>query len=85
MTPVGDYFQGTFRLIRPLCYLAEKDIRRFAHRADFPPLPSECERSDHTARQLMADIIRQVEKLHPQARANLLRAGLRGIKMTPQD
>ncbi len=80
MTPVRDYFQGTFRLIRPLCYTKEKDIRRYARRAAFPPPPTECPRSDHTARRLMECLIRQAESVHPNARVNLLRAGLKGIE-----
>ena len=37
MTPRRDYFEGQLRLIRPLCYTREKDIRRFARaNTDFP-------------------------------------------------
>ena len=43
MTPQRDYFEGMLRLIRPLCYTAEKELRRFARaNSDFPPPPPEC-------------------------------------------
>ena len=79
MIPNQEYFGGEFRLIRPLCYTAEKDLRRFARaNPDFPNPPPECPRSDHSKRELAREVIWQAEKMGKQVRANLLRAGLRG-------
>jgi tRNA(Ile)-lysidine synthase TilS/MesJ len=78
MAPTGDYFEGTFRLIRPLCYTPKAEIQRFAKVCDFPPPPPECPRSDHTSRKLIADLIAQAETQHPDVRVNLLSAGLKG-------
>ena len=79
MSPRRDYFDRELRLIRPLCYTREKDIRRFARaNSDFPtPLP-ECPISDDTRRQRAEELIRQAEDWAKNARTNLLRAGLRG-------
>lgn len=77
MTPVGDYFGGIFRLIRPMCYLSEADIRRFATTAEFPAPPAECPRSQHSQRQAVQTFIHETQKQFPNVRQNLLRAGLK--------
>jgi tRNA 2-thiocytidine biosynthesis protein TtcA len=78
MAPRRDYFDGALRLIRPLCYLAEKDLRRFARACAFPAPPPDCPQSDHSRRKLAADLLKQAERGCQSARTNLLRAGLRG-------
>jgi len=79
MAPMRDYFNGELRLIRPLCYTIEKDIRRFVGAIiDFPPPPPVCPRSDETRRQRAQELIYHAEKWAKDARINLLRAGLKG-------
>lgn len=79
MTPLREYFDGNLRLIRPLCFTPEKDLRRFARATpDFPPPPPECPQSDHSKRAMAREMIWQAGKFNKQVRANLLRAGLRG-------
>ncbi|HEX2979210.1 MAG TPA: ATP-binding protein [Anaerolineaceae bacterium] len=78
MSPCRDYFEGRLRLVRPLCYTAERDIRRFARANDFPPAPPECPQSNHSRRALIARLLNGIEKDVPCAKANLLRAGLLG-------
>lgn len=76
MAPRRDYFDGALRLVRPLCYVPEKEIRRFARANDFPPAPADCPRSDHSRRRVAANLLKQAEQISPNARANLLKAGL---------
>ena len=78
MAPRRDYFEGQLRLIRPLAYTPEKDLRRLARASGFPSPPPACERSDQNRREMARQAIRQAEKLGKHVRANLLRAGLRG-------
>ena len=79
MTPRRDYFGGQLRLIRPLSYTREKDIRRFFRaNPDFPSHPPECPLSDDTRRQRAEELIQQAEGWAKNTRTNLLRAGLRG-------
>jgi tRNA 2-thiocytidine biosynthesis protein TtcA len=79
MAPRRDYFDGAFRVIRPLAYTREKALRRFARaNPDFPPPPPACPQSDHTRRRLAEDLLRQAETWAPNVRKNLLRAGLKG-------
>ncbi len=79
MSPRREYFEGAFRLIRPLCTTRQKDLRRFARaNPDFPPPPPECPRHDQSRRQRAEELIRQAESWAGDTRANLLRAGLKG-------
>jgi len=62
MTPMRDYFDGQLRLIRPLCYTREKELRRFFRaNPDFPSHPPECPLSDDTRRQRAEELIQQAE------------------------
>ena len=79
MFPSQAFFKGEFRVIRPLCYTPEKDLRHFARlNPDFPSPPPECSRSDHSRRKLVKDFIGQAGKMGKQVRSNLVRVGLRG-------
>ena len=84
MAPVRSYFDGTIRLIRPLCLTSEAEIRRFARACAFPDPPPACPQSDQSARRMAKDLLRQAERAIPGARANLLRAGLRGLESSAE-
>lgn len=79
MAPSVPMFGGLLQLIQPLCYLPEKEIRRFARACEFPSSLSPCPRDGDSRRQKVADLIRQVEPWGKTIRVNLLRAGLEGI------
>lgn len=79
MAPVREYFDRKIRLIRPLCYLPEKAVRRFARACQFPEPPPLCPRSARSQRRVARDLLAQAEKMSASARVNLLRAGLAGI------
>lgn len=83
MAPRRDYFDGIFRVIRPLCLTPEKDIRRFARLMNFPVPPPLCPRSDETHRALARQIIELAEKENTAVPANLLRAGLAANAILP--
>lgn len=76
MAPRREYFDGALRLIRPLCYVAEKDIRRFARACAFPSPPEDCPRSHESRRREAADLLHLAEREFQNTRINLLRAGL---------
>jgi tRNA 2-thiocytidine biosynthesis protein TtcA len=78
MAPRREYFDGALRLVRPMCYLAEKELRRFARACSFPPPPPDCPQSDRSRRRLARDLLKQAEQGCQDARTNLLRAGLKG-------
>jgi tRNA 2-thiocytidine biosynthesis protein TtcA len=81
MAPAREFFAGSIRLVRPLCYTAEKDLRRFARLCGFPPPPPDCPQSATSRRAQVKDLLRLAENGCKDARINLLRAGLKGISL----
>jgi tRNA 2-thiocytidine biosynthesis protein TtcA len=79
MAPRRNYFDGAIRLVRPLTYLKESEIRRFARAMGFPAPPSDCPQSHYSRRKLARDLLAQAERGCQDVRINLLRAGLKGI------
>lgn len=77
MAPVSDYFGGIFRLIRPMSFIAEADIIRFAKLADFPESPPACPLSQNSQRLTVKRFINETHKQFPNVRKNLLQAGLK--------
>ncbi len=78
LAPCGDYFGGRFRLIRPLFYVPESELARFARASRFPLAPPACSRSDGSRRQRVAEMLKLLGRDYlVQARANLIKAGLR--------
>lgn len=80
MAPQREYFNGVLRTVRPLCFVSEKEIARFARLNDFPPPPPDCPQAEQSRRKLIRSLIRQAEAGCPSVRANLLKAGLRYMK-----
>jgi tRNA 2-thiocytidine biosynthesis protein TtcA len=77
LQPAADYFGGRFRLIRPLLYVPESELVRFARACGFPPPPLACPRSNDSRRKLVADMLKLLGRDYlKQARPNLIRAGL---------
>jgi tRNA 2-thiocytidine biosynthesis protein TtcA len=80
LAPAADYFGGHFRLIRPLFYVAESDLVRFAQASGFPAPPPLCPRAGDSRRKLVADMLKLLGRDYlVQGRANLIRAGLQGL------
>jgi len=77
LSPKRGFFGGQFVLIRPMIYLEEKEIARFARSGAFPRLPAPCPRQATSRRTVMKNIIRSLEQEYPAVKINLLRAGLR--------
>jgi tRNA 2-thiocytidine biosynthesis protein TtcA len=85
MAPRRDFFDGQIRAIRPLCYIPESDLRRFARACDFPPPPPACPLAETSRRRLAAELLRQALRASPAARTNLLRAGLKYLNTARPD
>ena len=77
MAPRRDYFDGALTVIRPLCYVPEAKLARFARASAFPAPPPACPVSPHSRRRTAAELLRQALRASPSARTNLLRAGLK--------
>jgi tRNA 2-thiocytidine biosynthesis protein TtcA len=74
MNPRQELFGGKIALIRPLCYVDEDAMRKFAKESSFPSQMCRCPNSDTSKRRLMKKIIAGLEKGCPQVRTNIFRS-----------
>lgn len=77
MSPKADYFDGDLMLIRPLIYVPERDLVRFAAASEFPAPPDPCPLGDCTQRSRAKELIAEMAKDARKVRQNLVRAALR--------
>lgn len=63
-------------IIRPLIYIAEKDIRTFAQQQGFARVMCRCPVGQHSMRKQVEDLLSLLEEKFPNARDNIARAGL---------
>ena len=77
LAPCREFFGGQLTLIRPLIYVTEAEIRRYARACgwEFPP-ELECPRKDDARRDKVERLLVTFTQLAPkQTRANLIRLG----------
>lgn len=74
MLPQRDFFDGTFRLIRPLFYVREKDLAYYARLAGFKTTTCVCPNDDTGKRKMMKGVLRDLRKQSKQLNSNLWRA-----------
>lgn len=74
MEPKVPFFGGKITVIRPLVYVPEKELARFARACGFPAGDAPCPTSLTSKRARMKDLLRGIEKECPQVKVNLLRA-----------
>ena len=63
-------------IIRPLIYLAERDIQLFAEQYSFRRIMCRCPVGQNSMRRKVDNLLQEIELLYPEARANIARAGL---------
>lgn len=63
-------------IIRPLIYIAEKDIRTFAQQQGFSRIMCRCPVGQHSMRKQVDVLLEEIQALFPHARENIARAGL---------
>lgn len=63
-------------IIRPLIYLAEKDIITFAEQHGFRRIMCRCPVGQNSMRRQVDALLNDIEALYPNARENIARAGL---------
>jgi tRNA(Ile)-lysidine synthase TilS/MesJ len=76
LSPCRSYGDGKLQLVRPLIYVPEKDITRFAKASGFPAMEPTCSLGHSSQRHRIKGLLRSLEKEYPKIRINLLRAGL---------
>ncbi len=81
MSPKQELFDGKIILIRPLAYVEESMIKRFAKESGFPHEKCSCPNSITSKRTMVTGIINDVEKVCPDIRTNIFRS----VKRIKQD
>ena len=79
MVPKQELFKGKVVIIRPLAYVEESLIVKFAKTADFPHHKCACPNSLTSQRTKISVIINELEKMCPAVRTNIFR-GTKRIK-----
>jgi len=74
MAPRVAFFDGQITVIRPLVYVPEKELVRFARVCGFPLQSGCCPQAAASRRQRMRELLRAVEQDVPRAKRNLTRA-----------
>ncbi|MCM8797769.1 MAG: tRNA 2-thiocytidine(32) synthetase TtcA [Candidatus Omnitrophica bacterium] len=74
MAPKQELFNGKIVIIRPLAYVEERLIVKFAKVADFPHHKCSCPNSVTSNRTKVSRIIEELEKVNPDIRTNIFRA-----------
>lgn len=74
MSPRQELFKGKIVIIRPLAYVEEEMIVRFAKAAGFPHEKCSCPNSFTSQRTRVTNIIRDIEKVCPDVKTNIFRS-----------
>jgi tRNA 2-thiocytidine biosynthesis protein TtcA len=74
MSPKQELFKGKITLIRPLAYVDEDMIQRFAKTLGFPHHKCVCPNSITSKRTKIEGIIRDLEKICPEVKKNIFRS-----------
>ena len=69
--PQLEMFDGKLELIRPLIFLMDAEMKRYADLMGFQSLKQSCPYEDHTIRKKARDIVEQMTGINPKARINL--------------
>lgn len=74
MTAKQELFKGKITLIRPLAYVEEDMIRRFAKEQHFSLQTCKCPGQDTSRRTYVGEIIKNLEKICPDVKTNIFRS-----------
>jgi tRNA 2-thiocytidine biosynthesis protein TtcA len=81
MCPKQELFKGKITIIRPLAYVEEDLIRKFAKELDFPHHKCACPNSITSKRTKVENIIKDLEEISPDIKKNIFRS----VKRVKQD
>ncbi len=77
-SPVTYLSRVGLKLIRPMLYMPEKDVRYFAAKAELPVVKSSCPADGNTQREEMKQLLRDLERRHDGLRYRIFGAMQRG-------
>ena len=74
MLPSQSFFQGRLKVIRPLAFTDEGDIRRFAGSNNFPDFVNPCPSAANSKRREIKMLLNQLYKSNSKIKGNIFRA-----------
>jgi tRNA 2-thiocytidine biosynthesis protein TtcA len=74
MVPNQPIFRGKFHIIRPLAYIAEELVKRYAGERDFPTMENRCPTSRTSKRVYIKNLLNELEKDNKDIRANIFKS-----------
>ena len=77
-SPVTHLSRVGLKLIRPMLYMPEKDVRYFARKAELPVVKSTCPADGNTQREEMKQLLAELDRKHDGLRYRIFGAMQRG-------
>jgi tRNA 2-thiocytidine biosynthesis protein TtcA len=74
MLPYQAFFKGDFYLMRPLAYIEESLLKRFAQEAELPVVENPCPTAKNTKRQYIKELIKKLDEDHRGIKENIFKA-----------
>ncbi|MDP1992216.1 MAG: ATP-binding protein [Syntrophales bacterium] len=74
MLPNQTIFGGKLHIIRPLAYIREDLVKKYAKERGFPSIENGCPTSRTSRRRYIKDLLSELEKENPQIRENIWKA-----------
>ncbi|MGE5799288.1 MAG: ATP-binding protein, partial [Syntrophaceae bacterium] len=74
MMPKQQIFGGTLHIIRPLAYIREELVKKFARERQLPVVGNRCPTSGNSRRRYIKELLNALEKDNRLIRDNLFRA-----------
>lgn len=74
MSPKQELFNGKIVIIRPLTYVQEDMIKRFAKEENFPHISCRCPNAFSSKRTKISNIIKDLKKICPEIKTNIFKS-----------
>lgn len=74
MLPSQSFFKGKFELIRPLAFVDEDTIQRFARQKDFPEFINPCPTARVSKRKEIKELLKQLYASNKKTKGNIFRS-----------
>ena len=74
MNPRQDLFKGKVSLIRPLCYVEEYEIKKFARENNLSEDGVRCPNAQTSQRRYLKNLVRQLKRRSPHVKKNIFRS-----------
>jgi tRNA 2-thiocytidine biosynthesis protein TtcA len=71
MVPLQSFFKGKFQIIRPLAFIEQETINRFAKETGFPILTNPCPSANSSKRSKIKSLLTELYKSNKKIKGNI--------------